>query len=119
VPNEMKAELVKNLQGERGCFWMDKSLVVWDGPSNKGVMMLSKSSVAPFELDSGLEGVKLVRFTTRRMKNQFVRQCSRRLSKAVCLKDGFIELPDSVFDAEKPDLSRVEDEEVREWLMML
>lgn len=119
MPNTMKAELVDTLQQKRGCFWMDKSLVVWDGPSNKGVLMLSKSSVAPFELDADLEGAHLMRFTTRRMKRAFIRQCSRKLSKSICLSDDFVELPAAVFDEEQPDLTKVEDGELREWLSYL
>lgn len=119
MPNGMKTELVKNLQGKRGCFWMDQSLIVWDGPNNKGAVMLSKSSVAPFELDPDLEGAKLMRFTTRRMKSQFIRQCSRRFSKAVWAQDVFVELPAAVFDEESPDLSEVQDEELLTWLALL
>lgn len=119
MPNTMKTELVEALQEKRGCFWMDSNLVVWDGPSNKGVLMLSKSSHAPFELDPDLEGAHLMRFTTRRMKRAFIRQCSRKFSRALCLSEGLIELPADVFDEEQPDLAKVPDDELREWLRFL
>jgi len=119
VPNEMKTQLVKNLQAERGCFWMNKNLVIWDGPNNKGTVMLSKTSVAPFELDPELEGALLMRFTTRRMKKAFVRQCSRHIGKAFCLGGGFVDLPAAAFDEETPDLSSVQDKELLSWLMLL
>lgn len=119
MPNELKTELVKNLQGKRGCFWMDQGLVVWDGPNNKGAVMLSKSSIVPFELDPDLEGTRLMRFTTRRMKRQFIRQCSRRFSKAVWAQDLFVELPAAVFDEENPDMSEVQDGELKKWLRLL
>ncbi len=46
-------------------------------------------------------------------------QCSRKLSKSVCLSDGFVELPAAVFDEESPDLASVPDDELREWLSFL
>lgn len=119
MPNVVKNRVVESLQKKRGCFWVNKkSLVVWDGPNNKGVVMLSKSAHAPFELDPNLEGARLIRFTTRRMKRAFVKRCSRELSRVLYLPNDFINLPAEVFD-EEPELSGVEDLEVRRWLSLL
>jgi hypothetical protein len=116
MPNTMKVQLAKKLREARG-YWIEDGLVVWNGPRNKGVVFQNGVPYVSFELDPELEGDKLVRFTTRRMKSRYVRQFSRRLTKTILRKE-YTELAPEVFDTEKPCLEGVK-EEVRAWLQNL
>ena len=117
MPNTMKVQLAEKLRKVRG-YWTEDGLVVWDGPSNKGVVLQNGVPYVSFELDPELEGDKLVRFTTRRMKPRYVRQFSRKLVKTI-LREEFTALSPEVFDPESPNLAGVREQAVRSWLQNL
>lgn len=71
----MRDSIISALRKERGYLWVDhdlqKKLLIWDGPNNKGVFLTAGDEVY-FKLDATLPKKRFVYFETRKVRSTLI-----------------------------------------------